>query len=92
MDTDILELEIITRIESKKIPVEWIDIQSPTGNFIIGPDHSPLVSLLKERGVLTYKVQALAKEHQGDEVSIDTYGGIIEVDGSRATAILDYVG
>lgn len=86
MNTDVLELEIITRTESKKIPVLWIEVQSPTGNFIIGPDHSPLVSLLKERGKLTYK------EHQGEEVSLNTYGGIIKVDGSKAVAILDYIG
>lgn len=84
MSEEILELEIITRKDAKQIPVEWINVQSPTGNFVVGPDHAPLVSLLKERGKLTYK------EHEGKEVSIDTYGGIFKVDGNKATVILDY--
>lgn len=82
MDTEILELEIISRTESKKINVLWLEVESPTGNFVVCPDHSPLVSLLKDRGKLRYE------EYQGNEQSIDTYGGILTVDGNKATVIL----
>jgi F0F1-type ATP synthase epsilon subunit len=84
MNTEVLELEIITPKKSKQIPVLWIEVESPNGNFVVGPDHSPLVSRLKERGKLTYQ------EHQGKEVSIDIYSGIFRVSGNQASVIVDY--
>ena len=83
METNIFELEIITQTSTKKIPVEWVEVDSPTGNFVVGPDHYPLFSLLKHKGKLTYK------EQSGQEVSIDTYGGLFKADGDKATVILD---
>ena len=81
--TDAFELEIIHKTESKTIRVAWIEVQSPTGNFIVGPDHTALVSLLKYRGTLTYK------EFQGAEQAIDTYGGIFKVDENKAVVFLE---
>ena len=76
---------ILSKKKSKTIRVEWIDVQSPTGNFVVGPDHTALVSLLKYRGTLTYK------EFQGAEQAIDTYGGIFKVDENKAMVFLDMV-
>lgn len=82
MDAESFELEIITRKKSKIIPVEWVEVESPTGNFVVGPYHLPIVSLLKERGVLIYK------EAAGKEISIDTFGGIIKVENNKAVVLL----
>lgn len=79
---DAFELEIINRKETKTIRVEWVAIESPSGNFVVGPDHYPLISLLKDRGTLTYK------EFSGSEQSIDTYGGLLKVDETKATIII----
>jgi len=84
MDTEVLELSIVTHKESKNIRALWVEIESPSGSFVVGPDHAPLVSRLKERGHMKYK------EYQGQEVTINTYGGIFRVDGNKAIAILDY--
>ncbi|MBU1007804.1 hypothetical protein KKA53_01865 [Candidatus Dependentiae bacterium] len=81
--TNAFELEIIKQTESKKVSILWVEIQSPTGNFVVGPEHHPLVSLLKHRGKLTYK------EYNGNETSLDTYGGIFKVANNKATALLD---
>jgi F0F1-type ATP synthase epsilon subunit len=77
------ELEIISPDKSEIFIVEWIKIESPTGNFIVGPDHSPLVSLLKNRGKITYK------EENKKETIIDSYGGIFSVSESNAQIIFD---
>ena len=79
---DKLELEIVTQTESKKISIEWVEVESPTGNFVVGPDHTPLVSLLKHKGKLTYQID-------GRTESIDTYGGIFKVANNRALVVLD---
>ena len=83
METDLLTLEIISRKKTEKISVLWVEVQSPSGDFVVGPGHYPLVSLLKDRGKITYK------EYQGGEKSIDTYGGIFTVDGDVATIVLE---
>jgi len=82
MNTDVFELEIISKTETKKVSVFWVEIESPNGNFVVGPDHIPLVSLLKDRGKLTYK------EYNGGEHSIDTYQGVFKIANNKAIVIL----
>lgn len=80
--TEAFELEIVKQNESKKISVLWVEVESPTGNFVVGPNHSPLVSLLKYRGILKYQ------EYNGPEASIDTYGGILKVEENRTIVLI----
>lgn len=80
---DAFELEIIKRSTSQKLSVLWVEIESPTGDFVVGPDHTPLVSLLKDRGKLTYK------EIAGNEKTIEVYGGIFKVSDNHAIVLLD---
>ena len=83
MNTDAFELEIVEKTKSKKLSVFWIEVQSPTGDFVVGPDHFPLISILKRKGKLTYK------EFNNVEKSIDVYGGIFKVSNNRAIVLLD---
>jgi F0F1-type ATP synthase epsilon subunit len=80
---DTFELEIISPKKSEKIIVEWVKVESPNGDFTVGPDHSPLVSLLKNRGKISYK------EENKKETVIDSYGGIFSVSGNKAQIIFD---
>jgi F0F1-type ATP synthase epsilon subunit len=83
MNNDVFELEIIYRNENEKIEIHWVEIESPTGNFTVGPDHIPLVSLIQERGKITYK-------KYGDEiVSLDAYKGMFIVANNKARIIFD---
>ncbi|MCK4517142.1 hypothetical protein KAT92_00060 [Candidatus Babeliales bacterium] len=83
MPTDVFELEIIQPTKAERISVFWIEVESPTGNFLVGADHSPLVSIVKERGVVTYKM------FNGSQVSLDVYGGVFRVAHNKALLILD---
>jgi F0F1-type ATP synthase epsilon subunit len=51
----LIELEIVTPKEHLVLNVEWIEITSPTGIFFVGPDHAPLVSLVKHKAPISYK-------------------------------------
>jgi len=78
------DLEIIRTGSNEIIKVEWVDVQAPTGDFVVGPSHSPLVSILKERGKLKYKDFATKNIEE-----VDVYGGVFRVQDDRAIVILD---
>ena len=77
-----ISLKIISSSKNETIKVLWVEIESPTGSFVVGPDHSPLVSIMKKRGVFTYKT------NDGEEVVKGVNNGIFEVDDNNAIIIL----
>jgi F0F1-type ATP synthase epsilon subunit len=77
-----ISLEIISSSKNEIINVLWVEIESPTGSFVVGPDHIPLVSIMKKRGILTYK------QNNGEEVEQEVNGGIFEIYNNKAFAIL----
>lgn len=79
------ELEIITPETSENITVFWIEIESPTGSFLIGPDHSPLISVIKKKSIFSYKAQN-NEEHTREA----TAGGIIKITENKAFILLDH--
>jgi F0F1-type ATP synthase epsilon subunit len=78
-----LELEIIKPAESKRVSVLWLEVEGLTGSFVVGPDHVPLVSILKPKARLIYKTK------ENLEVEMDTFGGIIVVTAFRVVIVLD---
>ncbi len=80
----VIELQIIRPTSKEVLNVDWIDIQTPTGNFVVGPDHSPLVSILKERGHFSYR-----KVGSQNIKVVDSYGGFLKVQDNKALIILD---
>ncbi len=55
MGNESFELEIISSTNSQLLTVEWVEVESPTGSFFVGPNHSPLVSLIKKKSSVSYK-------------------------------------
>ncbi len=79
-----IELQIIRSSSKETVNVEWIEIESPSGNFVVGPGHLPLISILKKKGRVIYK------KADSDKLKIiDSYGGIFRVQDDKATVILD---
>lgn len=78
-----LELEIIKPTESKKLKVLWIEVEGIHGNFIVGPDHIPLVSLLSTNGKISFELE------NGKKESIRIFGGIIKIKNNKATILLN---
>lgn len=79
----LLELEIIKPTESKKLQVEWIEVEGVNGNFIVGPNHIPLISLLAAKGKISYQLP------DGKKVSFDVSGGLIKVENNKALILLN---
>lgn len=83
MTNDLFKLEIVYSTKLKQVSVFWIEVQSPTGNFIVGHNHCHLVSILKEQSKLTYK------EVNGSEISIQIHRGFFKVADNKAIVWLD---
>ena len=79
----VFELEIISSNQAKKEQVHWIDVEGLTGDFIVGPGHDTITSILKPKGRMIYKTS------QNLEVDMDIFGGVIYVENDRAIVILD---
>ena len=84
MAENIFEFKIVRTTSHEILMVEWIEVHSPNGNFVVSFDSSPIVSLLKYRGKIRYK-EANSKKIE----SFDIYGGIFKVQKNKAIAILD---
>ena len=83
MATQQFELEIITPEYTKKYSIEWVQIESPTGSFFVGPDHSPLVSIIKMQSTVSYKPV------DASECFLPVTQGIFKVDNQKALILLD---
>ncbi len=84
MNHESFQLEIISPTSNKLITIEWIEVESPTGSFFVGPNHTALVSLIKKKSMLSYKVVG-EKEPEGFVV----HEGFFRVSAdNKATVIL----
>ena len=83
MVPDVIELKVVTPTESRFLKVDWIELESPNGGFVVGPGHESLISMIKAKSKFSYKTV------QGDFVIMETLGGIFTVDQNKAVALLD---
>jgi F0F1-type ATP synthase epsilon subunit len=79
------DLEIISPTKSQVFRVEWVEVESITGCFLVGHDHSPLISIFKRGNSLIYKK---CDTDRVEEVFV--VGGVFSVEKNKATAILDF--
>jgi F0F1-type ATP synthase epsilon subunit len=77
------EFEIVRPTSSKTMVVEHIVVQAVSGNFVVGPDHSPLIAVLRPKGDLLFK------EAGKGEQKIDTFGGLFVIQDGKATCVLE---
>ena len=78
------KLEVIRPTKSETFSVLWIDVDGLSGNFLIGYNHSPLISTLKPQSKIVLKLEGEQEE------KIDVFdGGIIKVKDNYAILILD---
>ena len=84
MENCYFTLEIISPIDLKELSIEWVEVESPTGSFVVGAGHSPIISVLKKRGFLTYKPRGK------EEVKIEIMsGGLFKASEDKAVLLLD---
>lgn len=85
MHQNYFDLAIISPMGSQIVEVEWVEVEGLNGCFLVGPNHSPLVSVIKKGNSLLYK-----KVGFDDEIELFVSGGIFNVENNKAVAILDF--
>lgn len=75
-------MEVVFPTSAQKIEVVWVDVKSPTGSFMIGPQSSPLVSLLSANSKLLFKSET------GSMGTIEIPAGMLEIDENGNVLVL----
>lgn len=50
-----ITLETFSYSSSGKIAVAWVEIDSPTGHFVVGPGHIETISLIRPGSTVVYQ-------------------------------------
>lgn len=79
------DLEIVSSTSREQLVVEWVEVQGVGGSFLVGPDHSPLVSIIIGGCSLIYKKQNISLNQ---EIPISS-GGIFKIENNKAIILLD---
>ncbi len=83
MENYYFTLEIISPTNTEVHSIEWIEIESPTGSFLVGPCHSPLISIIKQKTSLLYK------KTNAEECTLSIQKGVFYVKDNKAVALVD---
>ena len=78
-----MELQIITPDEEKRFSVDWLEIETPEGNFIIHSGHAPTLLTLLSNHDIVFKLKS------GKQESMRIVSGIVDITRERATVIVN---
>jgi F0F1-type ATP synthase epsilon subunit len=73
---------IVAPFEKKDLVAAWVEINTPAGNFVIQPEHAPMIISLTPRSKVTYRLQS------GKEEFLDVINGVVHVTRQTVTVIL----
>ena len=78
----LVKVEIFSPTNSTSFNVHWIEIDSPTGFFVVGQGHINTLSLLKPSGSLMYESE------DNSHVSLTVPGGIAIIQNNVVKLLL----
>lgn len=78
-----MEFYIITTFKKITKEVDWLDITTTVGGFIIQPEHAPMVASLKPDSIITLGLVT------GKQETIKARHGIIRVERNNVTMLGD---
>ena len=76
-----MKLIISTPFTYRELSVAWLEINSPTGNYVIQHGHAPMIMPLSPHQNLTFRLKS------GKEESILIRQGMITIGREEATAV-----
>ena len=76
-----MKLRLIRPTEEKNFTIDWLEIETPAGNFVIHGGHAPtLLSLLPDHDII-FKLKS------GRQEAVRLSGGMVEITRESATII-----
>ena len=79
-----MELKLIGPISSQSMQVNWLEVETQQGSFVIMPGHTPMVVLLAENKEITMELE------DGSTTLMTIVGGVLEVTRNTLTLILTH--
>ena len=77
-----MKLIISTPYSLKELSIAWLEVNAPTGNYVIQEGHIPMILSLSPDQKLTFRLKS------GREESITVRQGMITVNREETTAII----
>ena len=76
-----MKLTILSPTETTVTSIAWLEINTPTGNYIIQQGHAPMILTLSPNKAFIYRMKT------GKQETIMIRHGIIEVDREEVTIV-----
>lgn len=77
-----MRLRIATPLEKHELEIAWIEINTPVGNFIIQPEHAPMIITLSPMSAINYRLTS------GKEETKKVMQGIAHVERDHITLLI----
>ena len=77
-----MKLHIATPSEKHMLEIAWIELNTPEGNFIIQPEHVPMVVTQSPLSEISYRLRS------GKEEVKKVVGGIAHVERDHITLLI----
>lgn len=78
-----MKLTLIKPYDKQELLIQWLEVNTDVGNFVLQKGHAPMILVLKENQPITY---ALAN---GNQTSEKIAGGILKIDRQRVIILLN---
>lgn len=79
-----MELKLVGPTSSQTMAINWLEVQTLHGNFVIMPAHAPMVVLLAHNKEVTMELE------DGSTTLMTIAGGILEVTRTSLTLLLTH--
>lgn len=77
-----MELTINTPEHESHYSIAWLEINTPTGNYVIQQGHVPAIMILQPQKPLTFRLKT------GKQETITVRHGVVKIEREKVTVIL----
>jgi F0F1-type ATP synthase epsilon subunit len=81
-ETATISIETFSHSSSGKITAAWVEIDSPSGHFVVGPGHTETISLIRPGSTIVYQAP------DGNQGSFVAPGGLAIIQNNIIKLIL----
>jgi len=78
-----MQLYIIRPTEKKVMEIKWIELETLAGNFVIQPEHAPVILVLSPDNVVNFELE------NGTTESLVVKSGIAHITRESVTLLLN---
>ena len=78
-----MKFKILSPTEKRTVNVLWIEANTNQGNFVIQPEHAPIILILKQDSSLLFKE---VNKKENEEISIPN--GLLEIQKQQAMLLI----